>query len=248
MTVLDRRVHLGAMGAGDLGRRVGAVVGDHPHRRRGHGLTTQRLQRGRDVELLVAGRDQRGHRDSSRRPMRSSPQSAAAAPPHRGNDEPARVTRFAAHASRPTTSSTERHRGEEPSDHQRRRRCRVHQQHIERSDRHLLRHRGVHAAASGQQHRRRHRNQADPEDQSGHRPHQPRRPGRLGDPDSDGPTIGPPSRSLVDLTHTRGPYRRGLAASEIPNTVRGWSDWQGAEIQPGVLRSVRGSKDCRVDR
>ena len=125
--------------------------------------------------------------------------------------------------------------------------------HIERSDRHLLRDGRVHSAACGQQHRRRHRNQAAPEDQSGHRPHQPRRPPLSATNDSDGARFGPSSAagwgSFTCADPTRG--SRGHSGIECHNCrsarSRGNPRCHLADAPLPALPSTPGSPARRVE-
>ena len=97
MMILDRRVHLGPVIAGDLCGRVGAVVGDHPHRRGRHAsddasdssvaaMWSSSLRAG-----ISAVTETRPDGECS------SPRSAAVARPHHGHAEPDE-----SHASPPT--------------------------------------------------------------------------------------------------------------------------------------------------
>ena len=75
--VADGLDHLDAAGAGDLDRRVGAVVGDHDHAVRRPGLAGQGVEGGGEDRLLVVGGNEDGA-PQPRAPAASSPGSGTA--------------------------------------------------------------------------------------------------------------------------------------------------------------------------
>ena len=173
MLVVDRRVHLGPMGAGDLGRAIGAVVGDDPHCRQRHASGRRSDgQRRRELKLLVAGGDQRRHRDRSRRTAHG--RLRAQWPAGHGTGTAGGIGHP---AGRPRIETIDQQdeceRGEQPRDHQRQRRGGVDHQHIDRSDRERLRAPGVQTTRRGDEHGRRHGHDAEPEQDCRHRPDRP---------------------------------------------------------------------------